>query len=142
MLGSGHVKPRSCHITAVNNVPGRAPRAARAETRVAGPGTQHSHGGHVCDVMRATCVTYFIVTRGTCVTLQSRGARDVCDLLYSREDTCVTSQSRGHVCDVSDVMASPRSVFTVIRTRVFNHSTVTMDTCDVMGHVTTLMISW
>ena len=74
------------------------------------------------------------------MTLQSRGARDVCDLLYSREDTCVTSQSRGHVCDVSDAMASPRSVFTVIRTRVFNHSTVTMDTCDVMGHVTTLMI--
>ena len=70
VLGPGHVKPRSCHITAVNNVPGRAPRAARAETRVAGPGTQHSHGGarvwryshegHVCDVttvMGGTCVT-------------------------------------------------------------------------------------
>ena len=59
VLGPGHVKPRSCHITAVNNVPGRAPRAAGAETRVAGPGTQHSHGGHVCDVtvMRGTCVT-------------------------------------------------------------------------------------
>ena len=64
---------------------------------------------------------------------------------------CDVTSNESSVCDVSDVMASPRSVFTVIRTRVFNHSTVTMDTCDVMGHeshvcdvmghVTTLMIS-
>ena len=76
--------------------------------------------------MRGTCdVCDVTVMRGTC-------ERHVCD---------VTSHER-HEYDVSDVMASPRSVFTVIWTRVFNHSTVTMDTCDVMGHGITLMISW